>query len=97
MVGVVGLIVAVFGLWYNGTTLLTALGSGFADFVTQQRLTYFYPALYAMSCICVAGYVLLLLCGTDLLRARLRCSRLLTAVLAFEVIYFSLVGMFRLG
>ena len=92
-VGVVGLITALFGLWYNGTTFLTALRGGFSDLVTQQRLTYFYPAFYVMSCICLGCYVLLLLCGVDLLRARLRCFWLLTGVLVFEVIYFFLVAM----
>ena len=45
-----------------------------------------------MSGICVCCYVILLVCGIELVRSRLRWSRLATFVLLFEVGYFFAVG-----
>ena len=60
--------------------------------ITQRGLSYFYPAFYTMSAVCVVCYVLLLACSTALLRSRVRWSGLLTGVLVFEVVYFFAVA-----
>ena len=90
-VGVVGGLTALFGLDYNFSTLATALTGRFPHLVNQQ---YFYPSFYVMSCICIACYILLLLCSLDLLRVRLRGFWLFTGVLWFEVIYFFSIAIF---
>jgi glucan phosphoethanolaminetransferase (alkaline phosphatase superfamily) len=92
-VGVVGGLAAVLGLLYNFTSLTAVLNGGPSDLVEQHGLTYFYPAFYVMSCICIACYILLLLCVADLLRVRFRRLWLFTGVLVFEVVYFFSVGM----
>jgi len=92
-IGIVGGLAALFGLFYNATTLATALNGGFFELIKQQKLTHFYPAFYVMSCICIACYILLLMCCVDLLRLRFRGFWLLTGVLVFEVLYFISIAM----
>lgn len=88
IVGAVAVLTALFGLYYNGRSIVVALRGGFSDFVAQRGLTYFYAAFYLMSATCVICYLLLLVLGVGLLLVRLRWSRLLTGVLIFEVVYF---------
>lgn len=96
IVGLVATVASLFGLWINGTTIVTALRGGFSGLVNQQGLSYFYPAFAVMSGICILCYVLLLVLGIDLLRSRLRWSRLLTGLLIFEVVYFFSIALFWL-
>jgi len=92
MVGIISVLTALIGLSYNGLGLITSIRGGFSELVTERGLSYFYPAFYVMSAICVLCYLLLLGCGVDLIRVRLRWSRLLTGVLIFEIIYFIAVS-----
>src|SRR5439155_15928400 len=96
IVGLVATLASLCGLWYNGTTIVTALHGGFSDLVSKLGLSYFYPAFSLMSGICILCYLLLLVFGIDLLRARLRWSWFLTGVLLFEVIYFFSIALFWL-
>jgi hypothetical protein len=93
IVGAIAVLTALCGLYYNSASLSTALCGGFSDLVGQHEVTYFYPAFYVMSGICIVCYLLLLVVGVDLLRARLRWSRFLTGVLIFEVVYFFSIGV----
>jgi hypothetical protein len=92
VVALVGILTALFGIYYSGISVFAALGGRFSDLVVRQKLAYFYPAFYGMSGICIVCYLLLLMSGVNLLRAQLRWGWLLTGVLAFEVIYFFGVG-----
>ncbi|MGA2053474.1 MAG: hypothetical protein ABSH19_09195 [Opitutales bacterium] len=92
-VGVVGIVAAGFGIFYNFQTLTAVFGGRSAEIVKKHQLAYFYPAFFIMSAICIACYVMLLVCGVDLLRLRLRRAGLLTGVMIFEVVYFISIGM----
>lgn len=93
VVGSLATLVALFGLYYNAMTLVTAFRGGFSHLVAEQKITYFYPAFYVMSAVCVTCYLLLFLFGIDFLRLRFRCVWAFTGVLIFEVIYFICIGM----
>jgi len=93
VIAVVALLTALFGLYYNGISMFTAIIGGFSDLTTQHGLSHFYPAFYTMSAVCILCYALLLTCSIALLRSRLRWSRLLTGVLIFEVVYFFVVAV----
>jgi hypothetical protein len=91
-VGVVAGLAAVSGLFYNVSSLAVAFSGSFSGSVKEGGHTYFYPAFYIMSCICIACYILLLVCSVDLLCVRFRRFRLLTGVLVFEVVYLFFVS-----
>ena len=61
VVGIASIAMAVVGLLYNLTSLLTDFDSG--DFLKEQDISHFYPAFYTMSAICVGCYIILLICG----------------------------------
>ncbi|MBC8115028.1 MAG: hypothetical protein H7062_11655 [Candidatus Saccharimonas sp.] len=92
IVGVFILLTAFFGLWYNAMSMIGVLAGASDPLLKQFDLPFFYHAYYAMSGICVFCYVVLLVCGVDLIRSRLRWSRLVTLVLVFEMGYFLAVG-----
>ncbi len=92
VVGGVAVLAALFGLYYNGTTLILAIRGSFSEQDAQQKLTYFYPVFYSMSAICITFYFLLLVSGIALLRVRLGWSGFLSWLLLFEVIYFFSIG-----
>ena len=91
-VAAVGVLSAIFGLYYSGTSLFAAFGGRFSELVAQRKLAGFYPTFYFMSCVCITCYLLLLVSSVNLLLGRLRWSRLLTAVVIFEVAYFAAVA-----
>ena len=92
IVGVIAVVTAVLGLCYNAMGVMSAMRGAFNPMLRQNDLPYFYPAFFIMSGICVFCYVVLLVCGVDLIRSRLRWSRLVILVLLFEVGYFFAVG-----
>ena len=92
IVGVLLVLTSLFGLYYNATSMWVALHGAFEPMLQQADEPYFYQAFYVMSGICVCCYVILLICGIDLIRSRLRWSRLTTLVLLFEVGYFFAIG-----
>jgi hypothetical protein len=92
-IGIVTIVCAVFGLLYNVQSLTVSLWGGLADFVREHRMTWFYPAFYAMSAVCVACYVVLLWAGYRLARQRLSASGLLISAWLFEIGYFLAVGV----
>jgi hypothetical protein len=89
LVGVVSIIVALMGLWYN----LSALDADFSTVIGQLDLPYFYPAFYIMSAICVTCYFLLLYVGVQLIRGSTTVFRLLLLVVLFEILYFFSIGI----
>ena len=92
VVGVVALITALLGIIYNVPIIIGAMRGTFDQMVKNGDEPYFYPAFYIMSGICLACYIVLVVCGIDLIRSRLRWARLVTLILLFEVGYFFAVA-----
>ena len=92
-IGLVAVLAALFGLYYNSMSLSSALGGAFADMAAEKGLIFMMPAFYIMSSICIVCYLILLACGLDMIRARVRCFWLMTSVLLFEIAYFFLVSV----
>jgi hypothetical protein len=92
IVGVFAILTALFGLYYNATSLMVAFRGAFDQVVKQDDEPYFYPAFYIMSVVCLLCYVALVVCGFDLVRCRLRWSGLAIFILLLEVGYFFAVG-----
>jgi hypothetical protein len=92
IVGVVAILTAIFGLYYNAMSTISALHGAFDPMLKKGDEPYFYQAFVIMSAICVCCYVILLVCGIDLVRSRLRWSRLVSFLMLFEVVYFFAIG-----
>lgn len=92
VVGASLLLTAGIGLFYNSATLTAALSEAFESLLQEHDLPYFYQAYYIMLGTCTLCYVVLMVCGIDLVRSRLRTSRLVTLILILEVGYFFAVG-----
>ena len=88
IVGVFSITVAVMGIRYN----IISFSTNFSGFMKGQNITYFYPAFYTMSCICIACYICILICGVQFLRLRTGLIKLFTGVVIFEIIYFVSIG-----
>ena len=88
-VGVISILLAVVGFWYNLTTLFT----DFSELVQKQDIPHFYPAFYLMSAICIGCYIILLICGVQFVRLRTRLLKLFSGVIIFEVVYFFFIGI----
>jgi hypothetical protein len=86
------LLTTAFGLYYNAASMSAAFRGAFDPLLQQSDLPYFYHAFFIMSAICIVCYVVLFLCGVDLVRSRLRGSRLVILVLLFEVGFFLAVA-----
>jgi hypothetical protein len=85
---VFSIILATVGFWYN----FSSLSASFSSLVKEQDIPYFYPAFYTMSVICIACYVVLLLCGIQFVRLRAGVFPVFVGILIFEVIYFFSIG-----
>jgi len=90
-IGVVCVISAAFGLFYNFSTLTVALSRAFP---TDKDSPYFYQAFYTMSSVCILCYLLLFCCGVAFLRRSVRLVWLFVSLMIFEVIYFFSLGFF---
>lgn len=88
VIGVVSIIFAGIGFWYNSMTFLASWSKDFRD----KDTLYFYPAFYIMSFICIMCYSVLLICGIQFIRLRTRLFPLFVGVLIFEFIYIFSIG-----
>ncbi len=86
LLGIILLILAGLGLWYNTIVLLT-------PFAPDPSAPYFRHAFYSMAAICIACYVALLLIAVQLIRLRTWWFRALVSVVVFEVVYFFGIGI----
>jgi hypothetical protein len=84
VVGAVSILMAAFGLWYN----LQPLFNRSIDLSHREDVSYFYPAFYTMSAICIGCYIVLLICGVQFIRLRIGLLRLFVGTIIFEVVYF---------
>lgn len=87
-VGIVAIILALFGFGYN----LLSLSADFSKNLRREVETYFYPAFYTMSAICIGCYALLTYVGVQLLRGKTDITRLLILLLLFEFLYFVVIA-----
>jgi len=91
--GVVSILCAALGLFYNASSILAGFSGAFQKLVDDEKLSHFYPAFYTMSAVCVACYLILFFCGVEFLRSRFRFVWLFVALLVFEVVYFLSIGV----
>jgi hypothetical protein len=87
-VGVVSIILALLGWWYNYTTMRV----DFSQLQRQEDLPYFYQAFYTMSGICIVCYFVLFYVGVQMIRGKTDTVRLLTLLLLFEFLYSFAIG-----
>lgn len=92
IVGVVAVITATLGILYSASTIFSVTQGSAAALVDQRDWPYFYQAFFIMSAICIACYLILIVCGINLVRSRLGSSRLVTLVLLLEVGYLFAIG-----
>jgi hypothetical protein len=92
IVGLATVILAVFGLWYNYSTLLLDYSLPLEQSSKTHDVTDFYPIFYTMSVICVVFYVLLLASGVQLIRKKPNWAFVLLAIVVLEIAYFLVVG-----
>ena len=87
-IGIISVITALFGLWYNGSTLLVAFSGAFNDDKTTEEMPYLLPAFYTMSAVCIICYILLAIFGYQLIRGRYQNIPKFVAVVIFEAVFF---------
>jgi len=85
-VGVVSLLMAAGGAWYN-VQYLTSDYSGVLEELGEDPAK-FYPVFYTMSGICILFYLLLAITGIQLMRLREQWSFVLVAIVVAEVAYW---------
>ncbi len=89
-VGIASTAMAVYGLWYNLQTLFM----DFSNMPQEYNISYFYPAFYTMSAICIAWHIILLICGVQFIRFRANLLKLFIGVIILETIHFFSIGIF---
>ena len=94
VLGIVSIICAGFGLYYNISTISVSFSGAFDKLIQEHQLSHFYAAFYAMSSVCILFYLLLLLCGVYFIRRKIRYVPLFVIVLLMEIIYFFAIGGF---
>jgi hypothetical protein len=92
VLGVLALLCAAFGVFYNTNSLAVALRGGFDSLVAERNLSHFYPAFFIMSATCVTFYLLLAWCGAQFLRRRSQAVVPFTVLMIVEVVYFVIAG-----
>ena len=92
IVGAIIVVTAVLGIGYDAMSGIAALMGAFEPMLQAQGIPYFYHAFAAMSGICVVFYGVLLVCGIDLARSRLRSTMLVTLVFVLEMASFLAIG-----
>ena len=87
-IGMVSILLALVGLFYNATTIST----DFSRFHDDRDVAFFYPAFYTMSAISISSFVLLLVLGIQFLRIKPGVVRVFVLLLVFEVLYMLAIG-----
>jgi hypothetical protein len=93
VIGVIAVLCAGFGLYYNAATLKVSFSGAFTAGEPQDHSPYFSPAFYIMSAVCIACYAMLTIFGVQFIRGRAAHSWPFTALLIFEVVYFFCIGV----
>lgn len=87
-VGIVSIILACLGLWYNL--------SGFSSILNSEQdpqTPYFQPAFLVMTAICSVCYVSLIILGLLFLRLKTQYRQFLLGLMIFELIYFFFLAL----
>jgi hypothetical protein len=84
VIGILSVILACLGLWYNASSFFFVLRS----FEYDSETPYFKPAFFIMSFVCVACYIALLIMGIEFVRLKGRFRHMFAGLLIFEVAYF---------
>jgi hypothetical protein len=92
-VGIISILMATAGLWYN----LMSLSGVLSHHVEDPEVPYFFPAYYAMSAICICCYIVLLICGIQFVRLRTGLLGLFVGTVIFEVAYFFSISILWLA
>ncbi len=85
-IGVISVIFSLLGFLYNFISLINVVPH-------KQETPYFYSAYYTMSAICIACFIVLLLCGVQFIRLRSGIFPLFAGILIFEVVYIFSIGV----
>lgn len=89
VIGILSIILACLGLWYNTSSFFFVLRS----FEYDSETPYFKPAFFIMSLVCVACYVALLIMGIEFVRLKGRYRHTFVGLLIFEVAYFISISL----
>jgi len=92
LLGIVALLMAGFGLYYNSQTAYVAITGGFEGIHPDGNPKYFYLIFAVMSTICVLCYLLLSWLGIRLLLGRTFRGQVFNGLMIFEVLYFLCLG-----
>ena len=84
VIGILSIILACSGLWYNTSSFFFILNSVEYD----SEKPYFKPAFFIMSLVCITCYVALLIIGIEFVRLKGRFRHTFVGLLIFEVVYF---------
>ena len=87
VIGILNVLFALFGLYYNASTFRTFRAGGFQMADSRPDMPYFEPAFKVMSAICVVCYLALALSGVQLVRGRLGWAYVTIATLVIESVY----------
>lgn len=93
VIGSISVITALFGLWYNGSTLLVAFSGAFSDDKTTEEMPYLLLAFYSMSAICIVCYFFLAIFGYQFIRGRYHNMSKFVALVIFEVVFFFSIAL----
>jgi len=95
IVGVLSVVMAALGLFFNGSTLWMV----FTDRPYDPETPYFMAAFLTMSGFCISFCVILLLVGIHFVRGRMEPKpvRVLTGLMRFEIAYFVVVVLLNIS
>jgi hypothetical protein len=91
-VGVLALLFAAFGLWYNTGSFVAFQSGAFDAPIPAFDTPYFRPAYLILSSVCVACFLVLACCGVQFLRLASTLWWLFTATAVVEVFFIFIVG-----
>lgn len=91
-VGVLALLSAAFGLWYNAVTLSTVYPDALFESIVAEPTPYFRQAFYLMSAICVVLFITLAWCGVQFLRLSPNWWWLFALIGVLELLFIPVVG-----
>ena len=95
IIGVFAVICGAGGLIFNFNSMLGSMAGKYQNIVDQNNLYYFYSVFYTMSIICIACYLVLIFCGINFFRMKIRYLPIFVGVMVFEVIYFLLIRLIQ--
>jgi len=93
VIGVISVIAALFGLWYNSVTLSSAFTGAFKNNDSSGDMPYFHLAFYLMSTVCIICFIFLFIFGIQFIRGRSENMTRFVGLLIFEVAFFIAISV----